>query len=168
MEKDSATPGVSFANFATYLPPTSDPVAPWSESLLSVTVSIDERVFNSGPTCRPTWAAVTGCLPLFVTVPDTVSVSPSVGALGLRVSTATDTDPESSAARAGAAVDSWHSPASRGAPASRAPVRRSQRRAGEGLVPWKSAASATRSPVPRRRQWSSDGASTHGNDAREG
>lgn len=64
----------------------------------SVTVSIDERVFSSGPTCSPTWAAVTACLPLLVTVPDTVSVSPSVGTLGLSVSTATDTDPESSAA----------------------------------------------------------------------
>ncbi|EPJ38757.1 hypothetical protein STAFG_4165 [Streptomyces afghaniensis 772] len=89
-------------------------------------------------------------------------------------STATDTEPfvpeaacgdSCPAASAGVAAGNWRSPASRGAPASSAPVRRSHRRAGEALVPWKSAASATRSPVPRR-QWSSECASTHGNDAR--
>lgn len=136
--------------------------------------SMATRPLREGPTRSPTWASVTVCLPLLVIEPETVTVSPSVGALGLRESRETSTvrDPLAvateavSAACAAGEAGSWSSPARRGAPASSAPVRRNHRWAGEGLVPWKSAASATRSPVPRRRQWSSECASTHGNDAR--
>jgi len=150
MLKCSATPGASLVNFCSYLPPTSVPAAPWRSSGWRATALISERVFSIGPTRRPTWAPVTVCLPLLVTVPETVRVSPSVGALGVSESRETDTG-SPDAAWAGAAAGSWSSPASSGAPASSAPVRRSQRRAGEALVPWKSAASATRSPVPRRQ-----------------
>lgn len=167
MVKCSETPGVSLANFCVYFPPTSAPVSFCTSSECRATASIAERVFSSGPTRRPTWAPVTVRLPLLVTVPDTVTVSPSPGAVGLSESSETDTASEE-AACAGAAAGSCSSPASRGAPASSAPVCRIQCRAGEALVPWKSAASATRSPVPRRRQWSSECASTHGNDARGG
>ncbi|BFO22990.1 hypothetical protein SHKM778_93780 [Streptomyces sp. KM77-8] len=63
--------------------------------LFLATLSMPERVFSSGPTLSPTWASVTIRLPLLVTVPDTVTVSPSVGVPGVRVSTETATEPVS-------------------------------------------------------------------------
>src|SRR3712207_7422584 len=56
----------------------------WSSDVCS-----SDLVSSGGPTCRSRWASVTACLPLLVTVPDTVTVSPSVGALGVSESTAT-------------------------------------------------------------------------------
>ncbi len=174
MLKCSATPGASLENFSVYLLSISGGMEPRRSSLSLAIASTEERVSICGPTRRPTWASVTARLPRLVTVPDTVTVSPSVGAEGVSESTATATELEPESARAavasracaGEAADIWTRPVSNGAPASSAAVRRSHRRAGEALVPWKSAASATRSPVPRRDQWSSECASTHGNDVR--
>ncbi|CAM5345746.1 hypothetical protein SHIRM173S_00610 [Streptomyces hirsutus] len=161
MLKRCETPGMSSAYSWVYLSSTSGPMTLWTSSLFRTTLSIPERVFSRGPTRRPTWASVTACLPLLVTVPDTVTVSSSPGTLGVSEFTETETEPvpetacaELPTAAAGDTAGHWSSPVSRGTPANRVPVRRSQRRAGEGCVPWKSAASATCSPVPRR-QWSS-------------
>ena len=95
------------------------------------------------------------CLPLLVTVPETVSGVPLPGALGVSESTADVHDRRPVAWRparrsGGVGRGAEARPARR--PGEQCAVRRSHRRAGEGVVPWKSAASATRSPVPRRRQ----------------
>lgn len=86
-----------------YFPPTSVPSVNWSKPVRLAASSMAERpVTAPEATRRPTWASVTVCLPLFVTVPETVTVSPSVGTLGLSESRETSTvfDPVASVSEA--------------------------------------------------------------------
>ncbi|CAM5731217.1 hypothetical protein SFUMM280S_10901 [Streptomyces fumanus] len=85
MLKRSATPGVSLANLVPYSSSISVPVAPDRSRLSSATESMPDRVVIRSPTRSPTWASVTVRLPRLVTVPDTVTVSPSRGGGAERV-----------------------------------------------------------------------------------
>src|SRR5690606_41630027 len=128
--------GICWVNMRQIYRPSGIGMYRW----VRATEAIHERLFIRWPARWPSLASVTAWRPLLVTVPDTVTVSPSAGTLGVSESTDTATEPVSvaalsvsrAAASADGAEDHCSSPASRSAEARRAPERRTQRRAGEG------------------------------------